>query len=155
MSATYRNSYPQKIHRKSLDRVNSTTDTTTMAVHHKKCHEENIELYYYHFKFVVMVPGSALTHNGHSASEFKLRSEGTRLTCSSPSFLPGSSSPTSLLLLMSCQGPGLPRAEEVRGGQTPNIGWRWGCWWATNALWHGDLETAVLLDQTVIARYPP
>lgn len=151
MSATCRNSYPRKILRKSLDHVNSTTDTTTMAVHHKKCHEQNIELYYYHFKYVVMVPGSALTHNGHSASEFKLRSEGTRLTCSSPSFLPGSLSPTSLLLLMSCQGPGLPRTEG--GGQSPNMGW--GCWWATDALWHGGLETAVLLDQTVIARYPP
>lgn len=110
--------------KKTLDHVQSTRDTTTMAVYHKKCHEETTEVYYYHFKYVVIVPGSALTHNGHSASEFKLRSEGTRLTCSSPSFLPGSLSPTSLLLLMSCQGPGLPRTEGVRGGQSPNMGWR-------------------------------
>lgn len=90
--------------------------TTKMAVHHKKCPEENFELYYYHFKCIVIAPGSALTHNGHSALEFKLRSEGTCLTCSSPSLLPGSLSPTSLLLLMRCQGPRLPRLRGHRGG---------------------------------------
>lgn len=31
-------------------------------------------------------------------------------------FLPGSLSPTSLLVLMSCQGPGLPGTEGVQGG---------------------------------------
>lgn len=141
------NLYPQKILRKrrqSLDRMNYTTDTTAMAVHHKKCLEEDIELYYCRFKYIVIIPGSTLTHNGHSASEFKLRSEGTRLTCSAPSFLPGSLSSTSLFLLMSCQGPGLPR-----------IAGYWGCWWATDALWHWDLETEFMFDQTLIARYPP
>lgn len=57
-----------------------------MTVHHKRCHEENIELYYYRFSYAVIVPRSALTHNGHSVSGFKLRSGGTRLTCSSPPF---------------------------------------------------------------------
>lgn len=65
----------------------STTDTSTKALHHKKCHEKNTELYYYHFKYIVIVPGSALTYNDHSALGFKMRSEGACLTCSSPSCL--------------------------------------------------------------------
>lgn len=55
-----------------------------MTLHHTRCQEENAELYYYHFKYVVIVPGSALTNNGRSASEFKLRSQGIRLTSPAP-----------------------------------------------------------------------
>lgn len=102
--------------------MNSTAVPTTMTAHHERCPEENTELYYFHIKYIVIVPGSALTHNGHSASEFKLRSEGARLTCSSPSSLPGSLSPTSLLLLMSCQGPDQPGTEGIQGGLKSEYG---------------------------------
>lgn len=42
--------------------------------------------------------------------------KGACLTCSSPSLLPGSLSPTSLFFLMSCQGPGPPRTCGKSGG---------------------------------------
>lgn len=84
-STTYRNSRPQKIlqkRRQGLGHMNSTTDTTTMTVHHKKKTLNRIIT----TLDKVIVPASALTHNGQSASEFKRRSGGARLTCSSPSF---------------------------------------------------------------------
>lgn len=79
------------------------------------------------------------------------------LTCSSPSLLPGSLSPTSLFFLMSCQGPGPPRTWWVkgRGVKTPKWDWDRGLQRANDALWHTDLETAVPLDRTVIIWYLP
>lgn len=65
------------------DCTDSATDTTTMTLHHTRCQEEKAELYHYHLKYIIIVPGSALTHNCRLALEFKLRSQGIRLTCSS------------------------------------------------------------------------
>lgn len=80
--------------------------------------------------------------------------KGAWLTCSSPSLLPGSLSPTSLFFLMSCQGPGPPRTWWGKGGggvKTPKCDWDRGGLERTNyALWHTDLRTAVPLNRTVI-----